>query len=163
MLSMIAVVAKNSALGKDGQLLCHLPEDLKRFRRITTGHSMIMGRKTLESFGRPLPKRQHLVVTRNLGYNYEHEQVTIFHSLDDLLASLHPKREYFVVGGGEIYRQLLPLSDKLYLTIIDHEFVADTFFPQLDMAEWEIIEDVAELGDHKSPYSYKYVTLQRRK
>ena len=142
MLSLIAAIARNRAIGKDGQLLWQLPEDMRHFREITSGKPLIMGRKTWESLPekfRPLPGRLNIVVSRNPQYHAAGAVLSA--SLEDALqqaARLVPgAAEVFVIGGAELYRQALPLADRLYLTEIDADFVGDTFFPTLNPAQWQ--------------------------
>ena len=142
MLSLIAAVARNRAIGKDGQLLWQLPEDMRHFREITSGKPLIMGRKTWESLPekfRPLPGRLNIVVSRNPQYHAAGAVLSA--SLEDALqqaARLAPgAMEVLVIGGAELYRQALPLADRLYLTEIDADFVGDTFFPMLNPAQWQ--------------------------
>ena len=142
MLSLIAAIARNRAIGKDGQLLWQLPEDMRHFREITSGKPLIMGRKTWESLPekfRPLPGRLNIVVSRNPQYHAAGAVLSA--SLEDALqqaARLAPgAAEVFVIGGAELYRQALPLADRLYLTEIDADFVGDTFFPTLNPAQWQ--------------------------
>ena len=142
MLSLIAAIARNRAIGKDGQLLWQLPEDMRHFREITSGKPLIMGRKTWESLPekfRPLPGRLNIVVSRNPQYHAAGAVLSA--SLEDALqqaARLAPgAAEIFVIGGAELYRQALPLADRLYLTEIDADFVGDTFFPTLNPAQWQ--------------------------
>lgn len=163
MLSLIAAVDRRNALGKDNRLLWHLPADLQRFRRLTTGHKIIMGRKTFESLPGILSHRHHLVLTRNRGYPVDDDRVTVLHSLEELWEQLDPQSENFVIGGGEIYRLLLPYADKIYLTVVEGEFEADTFFPKLDDGEWEVVSKVAHPADGKNPLPYTFIDLSRRR
>jgi len=129
-ISMIAAVAKNLAIGKNNQLLWHIPEDLKRFKEITRGHAVVMGSKTFESLGRPLPQRTNIVIAKDV--NYKADGCVVVHSLDEAVieAGKTEKDEVFIIGGGSIYTQFLPRADKLYITLVDKEYEADTFFPQ---------------------------------
>ncbi|NLJ83693.1 MAG: dihydrofolate reductase [Halanaerobiaceae bacterium] len=164
MLSIIAAIGRKNELGKDNSLLWHLPEDLKRFKQITTGHPIIMGRKTFQSLPGILPDREHIVITRDSSFSVPDKRVKVVHSIEEALAIIDQEEENFVIGGGEIYRQLLPFAEKLYLTIIDEEFPeADTFFPEIDYGEWEVIEEIAGLVDDKSQLSYRWVDLNRKK
>lgn len=164
MLSIIAAIGRKNELGKDNSLLWHLPEDLKRFKQITTGHPIIMGRKTFQSLPGILPDREHIVITRDSFFSVPDKRVKVVHSIEEALAIIDQEEENFVIGGGEIYRQLLPFAEKLYLTIIDEEFPeADTFFPEIDYGEWEVIEEIAGLVDDKSQLSYRWVDLNRKK
>lgn len=164
MLSIIAAIGRKNELGKDNSLLWHLPEDLKRFKQITIGHPIIMGRKTFQSLPGILPDREHIVITRDSSFSVPDKRVKVVHSIEEALAIIDQEEENFVIGGGEIYRQLLPFAEKLYLTIIDEEFpAADTFFPEIDYGEWEVIEEIAGLVDDKSQLSYRWVDLNRKK
>ncbi len=142
-MNLIVAVDENWGIGKDNQLLCRISADLKRFRAITTGHVLVLGRKTLESFpnGKPLPNRTHMVLTANKAYPAE--GVTLCHSLEELLRALaaYREEEIFVIGGGSVYRQLLPKCKKAYITKIYDTFPADTFFPDLDKdAAWTLTQ-----------------------
>jgi len=161
MLSMIAAVAKNRAIGKGNQLPWHLPNDLRRFRQITTGHTIIMGRKTFESLPGILPDRHHIVITRNQSFKPEDDRVTVVHSVDELLGLINKEEEAFVIGGAEVYSQLLPYAEKLYLTAVDREFEADAFFPELDSSQWTVVEEVEGIVDEKNPIPHRFITLQR--
>lgn len=138
-ISLIAAIGKNRELGKNNQLLWDIPEDMKFFRETTAGHPVIMGRKTFESIGRPLPKRVNIVITRNL--DYQKEGILVFPSIEEALeeAKKHDENEVFVIGGAEIYKQSLPFADKLYLTHVDANFDADTFFPEYETSFPNII------------------------
>jgi dihydrofolate reductase len=158
-LSIIAVVARNGAIGKDNALLVHLSEDLKHFKRTTLGSPLIMGRRTFESIGRPLPGRRNIVVTRNAAWHAD--GVEVAPSLQDAFALVADAPKAFVIGGGELYGQTLPLAEELVLTEIDREFDADTFFPA-----WRR-EDFAETSRerHRAPapddFEYAFVTYER--
>ena len=140
MISLIAAVARNRALGKDGQLLWHLPEDMRYFRETTRGKPVIMGRKTWESLPdafRPLPGRRNIVISRNSAY--EAPGATLAGSLDEAVRLTQDDAEVFVIGGAEIYRQSLPLAQRLYLTEVAQDFAADVFFPEFGAREWREI------------------------
>jgi len=160
-LAIIAAVAKNNAIGKNNKLLWHLPNDLQRFKRITSGHTVIMGRKTFLSLPGLLPNRKHIVLTRDMNFAPQGD-VQVVHSLSELFASLNPNELNFVIGGAEVYAQLLPYSERLYLTVIDREFAADAFFPAVDYAEWELIEEEQGMQDSANPLPYRYLTYQRK-
>ena len=140
MIHMIAAVARDGGIGKDNGLLCHIPADLKRFKALTMGHTIVMGRKTWESIGRPLPGRRNVVVTRNADYRAEGAEVVP--SLEEAFRTLADTDTVFVIGGGEIYRQALPSADVVWLTKIDADFEGDTTFPELPESEWttEVLE-----------------------
>lgn len=161
MLSIIVAMGNNNAIGKDNKLLWHLPNDLNHFRKLTTGHSIIMGRKTFESLPKILPGRKHLVLTKDHEFTVDHDQVSIFNSMDQLLGSLNTQLEYFVIGGGQIYQQFLPYINKLYLTIVDHKFEADTFFPEIDYRNWKKLSCESGTQDEKNTWKHKFVTYKR--
>lgn len=161
-ISMIVAVAKNNAIGKDNKLLWHLSEDLKRFKQLTTGHYIIMGKNTYYSLPRrPLPNRTHVVLT-----DVAEEQVddcVMAYSIEEAIEKMDPQNENFIIGGASIYKQFLKHANKLYITWVDEEFEADTFFPELDENEWNIVskEDFPN-PDEKNPHSYSYVIYERK-
>lgn len=142
MLSIIAAMAENYVIGKNNNLIWNLPEDLKRFKEITMGGSktMIMGRKTFESLPQVLPGRKHIILSANPKYKIENENVIVIHNIEDLSPFIESPEEYFVIGGGKIFSQLLPYSNKMYLTIIHDNFEGDTFFPSFNKSEWKVVE-----------------------
>ena len=147
MLSIIVAVAKNNVIGKSNELLWRLPNDLKNFKEITMGHTIIMGRKTFESLPKILPGRKHIVLTRDKSAISQNRMVEVFNSVEALLDSLNPQVEYFVIGGGEIYKALMPYCEKLYLTKVKGTFQGDTYFPEIDNSKWKEISKID---------SYKY-------
>lgn len=159
-ISIIAAVALNNAIGRKGDLLYHIGDDLRRFKAITMGHPIIMGRKTFESFPKgALPGRRNIVISRNPRYNAPDIEVTA--SLADALALVNEADEAFVLGGGEIYRQAMPMAKKLYLTRIEAVADdADTFFPEIGN-EWSTIEKTPEKEDERSGVSYFFETLAK--
>lgn len=136
-ISIIVAVAENWVIGENNQLLWHISQDLKRFKALTSGHSIIMGRKTFESIGRPLPNRKNIVVSRNT--NLAIDGCIIVNSLNEALEITKGETEVFVVGGGELYRQALPLANKLYLTKVHKNFEGDTIFPTINFDEWKLM------------------------
>lgn len=158
-LSIIVAIAKNHAIGKDNKLLWYLPNDLKHFKNTTSGHTVIMGRKTFDSVGKPLPKRRNIVITRQA---ISIEGCEVVDSLEAAIALCKAEDEVFIVGGAEIYRQAIPLTDRIYLTIIDHEFDGDTFFPELNPDEWQESKREDFEPDEKNKYKYSFITLVRR-
>lgn len=158
LVSLIAAVARHRAIGRDNQLLCRISEDLKFFKRTTLGAPIVMGRKTWDSIGRPLPGRRNVVISRNPAWQAEGAERA--GSLHDALAMLHDVPKVFVIGGGQIYAQALPLADELVLTEIDADFEADAFFPSWDPAQWtaEASDWQASEGGHR----YRWVTYRRR-
>ena len=163
MLSIIVAKSKNNIIGKDNSLLWHIPDDFKRFRKITENHVIIMGRKTFESLGKVLPNRKHIVLTHNLDFEYDDENVEIVNSIHDLDKYINSKEECFVIGGGLIYNLLLPYTQKLYITEIEHEFEGDTFFPKINLSNWNEIERIQGPENEKVPYKYEYITYIRKK
>ena len=156
--SIIVAIAKNNAIGKDNKLLWYLPNDLKHFKDVTSGHTVIMGRKTFDSVGKPLPRRRNIVVTRQ---PISIEGCEVVSSIEAALALCAGEDEVFIVGGAEIYRQAIPLTDRIYLTIVDEEFDGDTFFPELNAAEWKETKRENFEPDEKNKYSYSFITLER--
>ena len=162
MLSIIVAVAKNNVIGKDNKLIWHLPEDLKRFKRLTTGHTIIMGRKTFESLGRVLPNRKHIVLCNDAEMNIDDENVEVIDSIDKIEKYENSVEENFVIGGASIYKLLLPKASKLYITKINQEFDGDVYFPEINENEWKIVEREQGIKDEKNPYDYEYITYVRR-
>jgi len=156
MIQIIAAISKNRVLGKDNKLLWRLSNDLKRFKEITTGHTVVMGRKTFESIGRPLPQRRNIIVSRN--EDLVIEGVEVVSSLEE--AFLLTGEDCFVIGGGEIYKQALEFTDKLYLTIVDCEIEGDTFFPEID-SSWVKITEESFDSDEKNEWNYTFVEYEK--
>lgn len=162
MLSIIVAVAKNNVIGKDNKLIWHLPEDLKRFKKLTTGHTIIMGRKTFESLGRVLPNRKHIVLTNNSNLKIEDENVEVIGDIKLLEKYIDSKEENFIIGGAAIYSLLMPYANKMYITQIDEEFEGDVYFPKIDSKIWQELEREAGIRDEKNPYNYEYVTYIKK-
>ncbi len=160
-ISIIVAVAKNNAIGKDNKLLWHLSEDLKRFKELTSGHYIIMGKNTYYSLPkRPLPNRTHIVLT-----DVPDEQIDdciMAYSIEDAISKMDQDNKNFIIGGASIYRQFLPHADKLYITWVHKNFDADTFFPEVDEKEWKVVskEDFLEPNE-KNPYPYSYMIYER--
>ncbi len=157
-LSIIVAIAENNVIGNNNQLIWHLPNDLKYFKEITMGHHMIMGRKTWESIGRALPGRTTIVVTRDKSFSAPGALVA--HSLEDALEMAKTDSEVFVVGGGELYRQSLPLVNKFYLTRVHRSFEGDTFFPEIDMSQWVEVSSKKGEPTHDG-LEFTYIVLER--
>jgi len=157
----IVAVASDWAIGRQGDLLCHLPADMKHFKQTTMGHSIVMGRKTFESFPRrPLPGRQNIVITRNTDWQYP--GVTVVHTLDEAIAAAETD-VVFVIGGAQIYELALPQVDVLHLTMIHARWAsADVYFPALNMDEWQEVSREHHESDHRNAYEYDFITLKRR-
>ncbi|WP_207427254.1 dihydrofolate reductase [Pedobacter sp. SYSU D00535] len=158
-ISNVVVVDEQWGIGKNNQLLVHFPADLKRFKSITTGHTIIMGRKTFDSMGRALPNRRNVVVSRQKDLKLEGAEV--FDSLDEALKACQGEAEVFIIGGAEIFRQAIEITDRVYLTRIHETFDADTFFPKLATTEWVETEVEEHEPDEKNPFHYSYITYQR--
>lgn len=159
-ISIVVAISENNAIGKDNQLLWHLPADLKHFKNITTGHTIIMGRKTYDSIGKPLPNRRNIIITRQKDLNLE--GVEVVNSLEEALSLSKDEEEVFIIGGAEIYKQSIAVSHRIYLTRIHQEFEADAFFPELDDETWKEVEKVDHLPDEKNKFAYTFSTLERR-
>lgn len=162
-ISIIVAIDENSAIGKDNNLLCHLPNDLKHFKAITQGHPVIMGRKTFESLPKgALPNRRNVVITRNKELNFE--RCEMVSSLEEAINLCQDETEIFIIGGGTIYKEAIKLADKLYLTRIHHRFEeADTFFPEIKQNEWQEVSREDYESDEKHKYGYSFITLQKIK
>lgn len=161
MISLIVAIAENNAIGKNNELLCHIPNDLKRFKKLTLGQCVVMGKRTWESLPRrPLPGRTNIVLTDNPTDCFECG-ITAF-SIEDALQKCDHHQEIFIIGGGSVYRQFLPIADKLYITHIHKKFDADTFFPEIDPDTWEAFEKEEHIPDDITDFNYTYVTYKRR-
>jgi len=160
-LSLIAALGKNNEIGKGNRLLCHLPADLRRFKAITTGHTVIMGRKTFESLPNgALPNRRNIVISRNPQLAVEGAEV--YSSLDHALLKCIDDTEVFITGGAQIYEQALPVADKLYITRIHASFLeADAFFPPIDRNIWKEVDRKFFPADEKNPYAFTFVEYER--
>ncbi len=163
MLSVIVAAADDNAIGKNGDLPWHLSEDLKRFKRLTKGHSLLMGRKTFESLHGVLPKRFHLVVTRDPSYSFVHERVEITTDLASAVKrAKESDEEWFLIGGGSLYRALLDQADKLYLTRVHTRIEdADTYFPEIDASIWREVSRSEPVVDEASGLSYEFIDYMR--
>jgi len=163
MISIIVAVAENNVIGKDNQLLWRLSNDLKNFKEITMGHTIIMGRKTFQSLPKVLPGRKHIVLTRDKSFKVSDEMVEVFYSLDEMLLSLDSQTEYFVIGGGEIYNILMPYCEKLYLTKVREAFQGDTYFPKIDNSKWKKISKIEGIIDDKNKIPHSFLILEKLK
>ena len=162
MLSIVVAKASNNIIGKDNSLIWHLPEDLKRFKKLTTGHTIIMGRKTFESLGRILPNRRHVILCNDMQMNIEDENVEILEDISMLDKYINSEDENFIIGGATIYRLLMPYANKMYITEINQEFEGDVSFPEINKSEWKVTEVEKGLKNEKNPYDYNYVTYVRK-
>ena len=162
MLSIIVAKASNNVIGKNNSLIWHLPEDLKRFKALTTGHTIIMGRRTFESLGRVLPNRKHVILCNDMEMDIKDENIEILEDISMLDKYINSEEENFIIGGATIYRLLMPYANKMYITEIDQEFEGDVSFPEINKEEWHIIEIEKGLKDQKNTYDYNYVTYVRK-
>ena len=163
MFSIIVAIANKNIIGGDNKLLWHISEDLKRFKSITTGHTIVMGRKTFESFPKPLPNRHHVVLTRDKNYKVDSDQVTVINDIETVMKTYENSgSEIFIIGGGEIYNLFLPYCNKLYLTKIKEDFEGDTYFPEINYNEWTITESSEDYIDSKNNLSYQFINLCRK-
>lgn len=162
MLSIIVAKSINNVIGKDNTLIWRLPEDLKRFKSLTTGKTIIMGRKTFDSLGRILPNRKHIVITRNLDFKVDNDMVKVVHQISELKEYINSKEECFVIGGGVVYNMLMPYSNKIYATVINKNFEGDTYFPIIDEEVWKIEKREKGLQNEDNPYDYEYIDYVRK-
>ena len=162
MLSIIVAKASNDVIGGDNKLLCHISEDLKRFKEITSNHTIIMGRKTFESLPKVLPNRHHIVITRDKNFKVDSEEVTIVNDISDIISKFKDsEEEIFVIGGGEIYKALMPYCKKLYLTRVYKDFEGDTKFPAVNYDEWKIVNKSEIKLNEKDNLNYDFIDLER--
>ena len=158
MLTLIAATSTNNALGKDNQLVWHLPDDFKRFKTLTSGHYIIMGRKTFESFPKPLPNRTHVIITRNKNYKAPGGCIVVS-SLEKAIEICPKNEEVFIIGGGEIYKQSIDIADKVELTRVHTTVDADTFFPEINPEKWEVIFEEEHTKDEKHAFDFTFLTF----
>ena len=159
-LSIVVAISENNAIGKNNKLLWHLPADLKHFKEITSGHTIIMGRKTYDSIGKPLPNRRNIVVSRNAELNIDGAETYL--GLEQALGQCSNEAEVFLIGGAEIYRQGLKYSNKIYLTRVHETYEADTFFPELEPEIWAESQVEHHQPEAKNPVAYTFSILQRK-
>ena len=161
---MIAAAGENNELGKDNDLLWHLPDDFKRFKKLTSGHSIIMGRKTFESFPKTLPNRRHIIITRDQNYKVAFDNCHVVHSVEDALSLVENESLCFIIGGGEIYKLGMPFANKIELTRVHGTFAdADTFFPEIDESLWQLIDEEFHPEDQRHKLSFTYLTYRRNR
>jgi len=162
MITIIAAIAKNNALGKDNDLIWHLPGDLKRFKKTTTGHSILMGRNTFESIGRPLPNRTSIIITRN--ENYFKEGCLIANSLEAAIELVKEEDQIFIIGGAQVYTYAIEnnIADILDITLVHDEFEADVFFPEIDLKIWEEVAREDFKADEKNKFDYSFLRFQKK-
>jgi dihydrofolate reductase len=161
MISHIVAMDQNRVIGKDNRLPWHLPADLAYFKKVTMGHAIIMGRKTFESIGRPLPGRENVIVTRN--QSFQAEGCTVIHSIEEVCQFAAKRNdEVFVIGGAELFRVTLPFAERLYVTKIEANFPGDTFYPAFDESEWQLVSYTKGKKDEKNPYDYAFIVYERK-
>lgn len=161
MITLIAAAGENNELGKDNDLLWHLPDDFKRFKTLTSGHYIIMGRKTFESFPKPLPNRTHIIITRNKKYSVP-EGCFVVDSIENAIAVCPKNETIFIIGGGEIYKQSINIADSVELTRVHNNFDADTFFPEIDLKVWKLILSEFHDKDEKHSNSFTFETYIKK-
>ena len=162
MLSIIVAKAKNNVIGKNNELIWHLPEDLKRFKKLTTGHTIIMGRKTFESLGRVLPERKHIIFSQNPDFKVDDENVEIVHSMLQIQEYIESEEEHFVIGGAMIYNLLMPYINKMYVTQINKEFEGDAVFPKINEDIWKETERISNIQDEETNLEYEFITYEKK-
>lgn len=160
MIILIAAAAENNALGKDNALLWHLPDDFKHFKALTTGHYIIMGRKTFESFPKPLPDRTHIIITRQK--NYAYQDCLVAESLEQALQMAPKGQDVYIIGGGEIYGQSIALADRIELTRVHEDFEADAFFPEIDEKDWYLANETFHPADEKHAFAFTFQTFVKK-
>lgn len=161
MIIIIAAIGLNNELGKDNDLIWHLPADLKRFKKVTSGHSIIMGRNTFESIGKPLPNRRSIIITRNT--SYKKEGCDVVHSLEEAINLIKDQKNAFIIGGAQIYKEAIEkqLVDQLDITKVHQNFEADVFFPTIEQSVWEEIYEETFLPDDKNQYTYSFISYKK--
>ena len=156
-ITIIVAAAENNAIGKDNDLIWSLPNDLKRFKKLTSGHSIIMGRKTFDSFPGLLPNRKHIVISRNKNISFT-DEVTVVNNFEDAIKESGDDENPFIIGGGQIYKLAMDVGDKIELTRVHEEFKADTFFPKIDEDKWKLIHEEFNEKDERHQFSFTYKT-----
>lgn len=161
MIVLVAAAAENDALGKNGDMLWHLPDDFKHFKSLTSGHYIIMGRKTFETFPKPLPNRKHVIISRNQNYKAPDECIVV-NSMEAALRLTQAQEDVYIIGGGEIYKEALPFADKIELTRVHDSFEADAFFPVIDPQNWQLLSEVEHPKDEKHATAFTFQTWVRK-
>ena len=162
MISIIVAAADNNVIGGDNKLLWHIPNDLKRFKEITSGNIIIMGRKTFESLPGVLPNRKHIVITRDENYSVDNSSVEVIHNINHIINNFkNSPVEVFIIGGGDIYNQFINSVDKIYLTKVFKEFEGDTTFPEIDLKDWNITFESEVFKDEKSNIKYQFINIEK--
>ena len=163
MLSIIVAKAKNNIIGKDNTMLWKLPDDLKRFKEMTEGKTIIMGRKTFESLGGILPNRKHIILSRNPDFNIDSDYVKVVHSILELQEFMDDEEEHFVIGGAIIYNLLMPYCKKMYVTQLEKDFEGDAIFPKIKEEEWKEVSREKGPDDGVTDFDYEYITYVKNK
>lgn len=158
--NIIVAIAENNVIGKDNTLIWHLPADLKYFKQLTTGNTVIMGRKTYDSIGKPLPNRRNVVITRNKDLKID--GCDLVNSLEEALDLTKTEENVFIIGGAQIYKEAMSVADKLYITEVKQQFDGDAFFPEIKKDQWEEILRDEHKADEKNKIDYSFVTYKRR-
>tara|TARA_R110002073_G_scaffold313380_3_gene485300 strand:+ start:12292 stop:12783 length:492 start_codon:yes stop_codon:yes gene_type:complete len=161
MITIIAAIGENNELGKNNDLIWHLPADLKRFKRVTTGHTIIMGRNTFESIGKPLPNRRSIIITRNKGY--QQEGCDVVYSLEEAIQLISGEESAFIIGGAQIYKETIQkeLVDQLDITKVHESFEADVYFPTIDSQKWKQVSREDFSSDEKNGYKYSFLSYSK--
>lgn len=164
MITLIAAAAENNSLGKNNAMIWHLPDDFKRFKKLTSGHYIILGRKTYESLDGPLPNRTHIIITRQENYaeKVDASCCIVVDSIDEAIAQVPAEEENFVIGGGEIYKLALPLADKIELTRVHETFDADAYFPDFDPEDWNLVNEEYHPKDERHKIDFTYQTFLKK-
>ncbi len=160
-LSLVVAASSNNVIGRDGGLPWHLPDDLRQFKRLTMGKAVIMGRNTYESIGRPLPDRRNIVMTRNA--DYVADGCDVVSSVSEAIDAVEGAEEAMIIGGGQVYRDFLPLADRIYLTRVQAEVEGDTYFPEIDEATWRLVSSEHHGADEKHRYAFDVMVFERRR
>jgi len=160
MISFLFAMGKNRVIGKDNGLPWYLPADLAHFKRLTMGHTIVMGRKTYESIGKALPGRNNIVVTTDR--NYKAEGCTVVHSINEARECFNREEEVFVIGGTKLFNAFYPYADRMYVTYINEEFEGDTFFPEIEDVRWQCTSIEKGIRDEKNPYDYSFIVYDRK-
>jgi dihydrofolate reductase len=161
--SIIVATSLNQAIGKDNQLLWHLPADLNFFKSTTMGCSVVMGRKTFQSIGRTLPGRQNVVITRDKSFNADKQfDLTVVGSIDEALVKLHAEKEVFIIGGGEIYKQSIDSVDTIYITLVHTVIDGDVYFPEIDKSKFDLVWEEKHVADEKNKFDYTFQKFERK-
>ena len=162
-LSIIVATSLNHAIGKDNQLLWHLPADLKFFKSTTMGCPVVMGRKTFQSIGRTLPGRKNVVITRDKNFNSDNQfDITVVSSLDEALVKLHSENEVFIIGGGEIYKQSIDSVDNIYLTLVNTMIEGDVYFSEIDTTKFDLVWEEKHVADEKNSLDYTFQKFEKK-